>query len=212
MQMGPLSLRLVIFWLRKGNDFTLKTSPIPSRPPQPPSCSLSLSIVQHAVILCFHACLFLHPRPVLYLLLPHFSTENTQYASTDKTRRRKRDQDHLFLWKKCQNLTTTWPESALGPDLSLSGAMCHFSVTSGLLSGETRSSGERKGRVCGVSEIETQTWRSSIKPRRPTEPHLACHIKPSLSNTSVHVPQITAGAALGGGRVRRSCKWFRKSR
>lgn len=121
MQMGPLSLRLVIFWLRKGNDFTLKTSPIPSRPPQPPSCSLSLSIVQHAVILCFHAWFFLYPEPLLYLLLSYFSTGNMQYASTDKTRRQRRDQDHLFLWKKLEQVpefdgsaaqvcSGTWPQ------------------------------------------------------------------------------------------------------
>lgn len=51
---------------------------------------------------------------------------------------------------ECQNLTAARPESVLGPDLSLSGALCHFSVTSGLLSGETRSLGEQKGWVCGV--------------------------------------------------------------
>lgn len=100
---------------------------------------------------------------------------------------RESEQIHPCFY--CQALTTAHSESAQGPDLGLSGALCHFFMTSGLLSeeiGSLRARGE-------VSEIETQTWSSSINPQRQTEKRLARHIKTSLSNTSAHELQITPG-------------------
>lgn len=84
---------------------------------------------------------------------------------------------------------TAYGESTQGPDLGLSGALCYFFMTSGVLSEEIGSLGARGE----VSKIETQARSSSINPQRQTENRLARHIKTSLSNTSAHELQITPG-------------------
>ncbi len=61
-----------------------------------------------------------------------------QQANQFRLTRRASESIPAFI---VQALTTAHSESAQGPDLGLSGALCHFFMTSGLLSEEIGSLG-----------------------------------------------------------------------